>query len=392
VQFGGGAQAKVASYVLWLALKRDALDERDVLAGNVQDLNFATAGFLTKAPGATTTFAPVVHTTGSAMEVPAEAATMMPDPTALLRGYKPGGTPLTIAARISGEAKSAFPDGAPPPPAADKDKAAEKAGDKGADTAAKTPDGKIADKSDKNGAKAKVEKAADKKADPAPAAKPAEAKAEAAKAPPAPPARPHVASGKVNVVVVADTDFLQDQFWLEVRELLGQQLAMPIAHNGTFVLAALENLTGSDALISLRARGVADRPFEMVNALRRDAEVRYLASEQALTAKLNDLRTKLSSLQKEGSGGEELVLTEKDKQEIEKFRADMVSTQRELRHVKRELRKDIDNLDGVLKFVNIAAVPLLIGLIGIGWSYRRRRTGAPAGQGQGQAAEHTHDA
>ena len=62
------------------------------------------------------------------------------------------------------------------------------------------------------------------------------------------------------------------------------------------------------------------------------------------------------------------MLTDKDRQEIEKFRTDLVATQRELRHVKRELRKDIDKLDGVLKFVNIAAVPLLIGLAGVGWA------------------------
>jgi ABC-type uncharacterized transport system involved in gliding motility auxiliary subunit len=363
-------------------LKRDALDERDVLAGDIQELNFASAGSLAKAPDATTQFAPIVHTTASAMQVPAESVSMMPDPTALLRDYKRGGTPLTIAARISGDARSAFPDGAPQPPApaAAKDKA-------GDDKAAKAPDSKPADK--KNGATAKApEKAADKKADAAPAAKPAEARAEPAKAAPsAPPAKPHVASGKVNVVVVADTDFLQDQFWVEVRELLGQQLAMPIAHNGTFVLAALENLTGSDALISLRARGVANRPFELVNDLRREAEVRYLSSEQALTSRLTELRTKLAALQKDGSGGEELVLGDKDKQEIEKFRADLVATQRELRHVKRELRRDIDNLDGVLKFVNIAAVPLLIGLVSIGWAYRRRRTTVPA-----QTAEPSHDA
>jgi ABC-type uncharacterized transport system involved in gliding motility auxiliary subunit len=191
-----------------------------------------------------------------------------------------------------------------------------------------------------------------------------------------------VAAGKVNVIVVADTDFLQDQFWLDIRELLGQQVALPTAHNGTFVLSALENLTGSDALISLRARGVADRPFELVNDLRREAEVRYLSSEQALTARLTELRGKLANLQKEGDG-ENLVLSDKDRQEIEKFRSDLVATQRELRHVKRELRKDIDRLDGVLKFFNIAAVPLLIGLVSIGWAYRRRRPArAP------QAAEH----
>ena len=386
VQFGGGSAAKVASYVLWLGLKRGDFDEKDVLAGDVKEMNFASAGFLTKAADATTQFSPVVRTSASAMQIPAESVSVMPDPTMLLRNYQPGGTPLNIAARISGEAKSAFPSGAPPPPAADKDKAADKTGDKGADKAAKAPDNKAADKADKRAAAAaaKVEKAADKKAD--------VAKTDAAKAvPPAPPGKPHVASGKINVVVVADTDFLQDQFWLDVRDLLGQQVAMPSAHNGAFVLAALENLTGSDALISLRARGVADRPFELVNALRREAEMRYLSNEQALTARLTELRTKLASLQKEG-GGEELVLTEKDRQEIEKFRADLVATQRELRHVKRELRKDIDRLDGVLKFVNIAAVPLLIGLAGVGWAYRRRRTAVPSRPGEEQGAGASHDA
>jgi ABC-type uncharacterized transport system involved in gliding motility auxiliary subunit len=361
----------VASYVLWLGLKRGDLDEKDVLAGDIREMNFASAGFLNQAADATTQFSPVVRTSASAMQIPAQSVSVMPDPTMLLRNYQPGGTPLTIAARISGEAKSAYPNGAPPPPAADKDKAAEKTADKSADKAAKATDKKGA-------ANAKVDKAADKKA-------------ETAKPPPAPPVKPHVASGKVNLVVVADTDFLQDQFWLDVRDFLGQQVAMPSAHNGAFVLAALENLTGSDALISLRARGVADRPFELVNALRREAEMRYLSNEQALTARLTELRTKLAGLQKEGSG-EELVLTDKDKQEIEKFRADLVATQRELRHVKRELRKDIDRLDGVLKFVNIAAVPLLIGLASVGWAYRRRRTPVPSKRGEEQGAGASHDA
>ena len=374
VQFGGGTGAKVTSYVLWLALKRDALDERDVLAGDIKELNFASAGILAKTADATTQFTPIVHTTTSAMQIPAESVSMMPDPTALLRAYKAGGTPLTIAARVSGEAKSAFPDGAPPP-APTKDQAGEKSAEKSADKAAKAPE-----RSDKKGAtSAKApEKVADKKGDAA-AAPEQKAEPEAAKAP---PARPHVAAGKVNVIVVADTDFLQDQFWLDIRELLGQQVALPTAHNGTLVLSALENLTGSDALISLRARGVADRPFELVNDLRREAEMRNLSSEQALTARLTELRGKLASLQKEGDG-ENLVLSDKDRQEIEKFRSDLVATQRELRHVKRELRKDIDRLDGVLKFFNIAAVPLLIGLVSIGWAYRRRRPArAP------QAAEH----
>jgi ABC-type uncharacterized transport system involved in gliding motility auxiliary subunit len=334
VQFGSGARASVTDYVLWLGLDRRNLDERDVLAANIERLNFASAGILAKAADATTEFSPVVRTTSEAMEIPSDSVSIMPDAVGLLRSYKRGGKALTIAARVSGEAKSAFPEGRPAPPAEEK-----KDGDAAKDKADTTAP------------------AAEKKADAA-------------------PAKPHLANGKVNLIIVADSDFLQDQFWVEVREFLGQQIAVPNSHNGAFVLGALENLSGTDALISLRARGVTDRPFELVNELRRDAEQRFRSKEQVLTARLKEVQTKLAGLEKQGST-ENLVLTEKDRQEIEKFRGDMLAVRRDLREVKRELRKDIDRLDGVLKFANIAAVPLLVGLAGIGWAYRRRRGPGP---------------
>jgi ABC-type uncharacterized transport system involved in gliding motility auxiliary subunit len=343
VQFGGGPRASVTEYVLWLGLDRRNLDERDPLAGGIERLNLASAGLLDKAPDATTQFAPIIRTTADAMQIPADSVTMMPDAVGLLRNYKRGGKSLVLAARISGDAKSAFPDGPPPPPAPDAKSEAGKAPDKAKPPAAKAP-----------------APPPDKKSDAAVSARPKQ-----------------VTAGKINVVVVADSDFLNDQFWVEVREFLGQQVAIPNAHNGAFVLGALENLSGSDALISLRGRGISDRPFELVAELRRDAEERFRNKEQVLTARLREVQTKLAGLEKQ-SDGENLVLTDKDRQEIDKFRGDMLSVRRELREVKRELRKDIDRLDGVLKFANIAAVPLLIGFAGIGWAaYRRRRTSAP---------------
>ena len=330
VQFGGGAQSSVTDYVLWLGLDRRNLDERDPLAANIERLNFASVGILSKAADAKTEFTPLINTTLESMEIPASAVSMMPDAVGLLRDYKRGGKALTIAARVSGDAKTAFPDGKPAPaPAPKKD---------GEDKAATPPP------------------ADDKKADA--------------------PAKAQVTSGKINVVLIADSDFLQDQFWAEIREFLGQQVAVPNAHNSAFVLAALENLSGTDALISLRARGVTDRPFEFVDDLRRDAEQRFRNKEQELTARLRDVQTKLAHLEKEGDG-DSVILTEQERQEIEKFRGDMLSIRRDPREVKRELRKDIDRLDGVLKFANVAAVPLLIGIAGIAWAYRRRRIVAP---------------
>src|SRR5215470_80422 len=334
VQFGGGARPVVTEYVSWLTLDRSRIDENDVLSGGIERINLSTPGFLSKAEGAKTQVSPILLTSDRAMQIPADKFAGMPDPVGLLRSYKPEGKPLMLAARITGEANTAFPDGV---------------------------------------AKA----AADKDAPAAPAAdgKTAEAKAEAKSEPKAEAAatvKPGRSNGRINVIVVADTDLLSDQFWVDTREFLGQQVAIPNASNAALVVNALDNLSGSDSLIGLRARGVEERPFKLVNELRRDAEQRYREKEQLLTNKLKDVQGQLAKLESAGEGGATL-LTESEKQTVEKFRSDMLSIRRELREVKRALREDIDRLDGWLKFANIALVPLLIGVGGIGWATLNRR-------------------
>jgi ABC-type uncharacterized transport system involved in gliding motility auxiliary subunit len=265
----------------------------------------------------------------------------------LLRAYKPEGKSLMLAARVSGTANSAYPDGAPKPAKAEEDDKAK--------TAAAKPEGAKADAA---------------KSDASKDGKPKEEKPEGAAA------KPHKASGQINAIVIADTDLLSDQFWVDVRDFLGQQVAIPNASNAAFIVNALDNLSGSDALIALRGRGAEDRPFQLVNDLRRDSERRYREKEQALTAKLKEVQDQLTKLENAGEGGN-VIVSESDRQAIEKFRSDMLAIRRELREVKRALREDIDRLDGWLKFANIALVPLLVGVGGIGWAVRQRRRTGP---------------
>ncbi|HXE69678.1 MAG TPA: Gldg family protein [Hyphomicrobiaceae bacterium] len=351
VQFGGGARPVVTEYVAWLTLDRSRLDEKDVLSGGIERINMSTPGFLSKAEGAKTQIAPLLLTSDRAMQIPADKFAGMPDPVGLLRGYKPEGKPLMLAARITGEADTAFPDGVAKPAAA-----------KPADASTPAADGK---------------------------AEPPKTEPKAEEAPVL--VKPARSNGRINVIVVADTDLLSDQFWVDTREFLGQQVAIPNASNAAFVVNALDNLSGSDQLIGLRARGVEERPFKLVNELRRDAEQRYREKEQLLTNRLKDVQGQLAKLESAGEAGA-TILSESEKQTIEKFRSDMLATRRELREVKRALREDIDRLDGWLKFTNIALVPILIGFGGIGWAalQRRRRNGddnnSRSGDDQGGAA------
>jgi ABC-type uncharacterized transport system involved in gliding motility auxiliary subunit len=414
VQFGGGARPLVTEYVAWLGLDHSNIDEKDVLSGGIDKLNLASAGFLTKAEGATTTLMPILETSPQAMQIAADKLQMMPDPVGLLRAYKGEGERLILAARVSGEANSAFADG-PPKPKADEEAgkakvaAAPKADAPGApkdegkakDAAAPKADTPAAPKPDAPGA-TKADAARDDAAKGPPPAAPPAAGATADKATAAPKtdtsaaeatkeaapadsgAKPHRASGHVTAIIVADSDMLADQFWVDVREFLGQQVAIPNASNAAFVVNALDNLSGTEALIALRGRGTDDRPFQLVNELRRDAERRYREKEQTLTTKLKEVQEQLAKYENSGDGGNAL-LSENDRQAIDRFRADMLTIRRELREVKLALRQDIDRLDGWLRFANIGLVPLLIGIGGGGWVLlRRRRARGASGVDRGE--------
>jgi ABC-type uncharacterized transport system involved in gliding motility auxiliary subunit len=379
-----------------MQIDKAQINDKDPLAASIRRLNVGTAGALTKVEGATTIIQPLIETTPRSGLIEADKVKFRPDPLAILRGFKSGGKPLMLAARIGGEAKSAYPNGRPK----DDDKKDET---KAPDKAAKTDDkaqaepaktaaepGKATAEPAKADAPAGAAKPADSSAPATKAAdaKPADASAPAAKggevkpadakpadAKPAETGRPHIAAGRVNIVIVADADMLADHFWVEVRDFLGQQMAIPQADNAGFVVNALENLSGGEALADLRGRGVVERPFELVNAIRRDAEQRYRQTEEGLVAKLQDLQQKLAKVEtKGGDGGDQatVILSDAEKAEIEKFRGEMLTVRRELRDVKAALRRDIDQLDGWLKFFNIAAVPLLIGLCGLGVGLMRR--------------------
>lgn len=176
----------------------------------------------------------------------------------------------------------------------------------------------------------------------------------------------HLASGSAPsaLIVVADTDLLDDQSWLARQNLLGQDILIPLADNGDFVANALDHLVGSEVFADLRGREVALRPFTRLVELRRDAERAYRAKERELLDRLNELENKLRALQLP-AGEDQPVLSAEQREEIRKIRTDILETRRELREVQYALRRDIEALQARARFANIAAVPLLIAILAL---------------------------
>nr|MBP8172151.1 Gldg family protein [Pseudomonas sp.] len=178
----------------------------------------------------------------------------------------------------------------------------------------------------------------------------------------------------INVILVADTDLLSDRMWVQVQDFFGQRMPQPWADNASFTINALDNLSGSDALISVRSRGRFSRPFEVVDALQRSAETKFREQEAELQQRLAATEQQLASLQQSDDPAQSPQLTPQQQATLQQFMAEKVRIRKELREVRFQLNADIDALGRNLKLINIALVPLLLTLgVLLLWFWRRRK-------------------
>ena len=140
----------------------------------------------------------------------------------------------------------------------------------------------------------------------------------------------------------------------------------------------VEQLAAGNDLISLRSRESSFRPLTVVRELEADAQKAYFGKIQALEDELQKTNAKLQELQKQGaagpggkSGGQ--ILTAEQQAELERFRKRVAETRIELKEVRKNLRQDAEALVFFTKVVNIALMPILIALFGLGVALVRRR-------------------
>lgn len=176
----------------------------------------------------------------------------------------------------------------------------------------------------------------------------------------------------INVIVVADSDMLSDRMWVHVQDFFGQRLPQPWADNGSFAINALDNLSGSDALINIRSRGNFNRPFTMVDTLQRSAQERFRQTEQELQSRLAATEEKLYVLQQAIDPEQHLELTDEQQATVQQFLQEKLQLRKELREVRYQLNADIESLGTKLKFFNIGVMPILLTFMLIMLSLSRR--------------------
>jgi ABC-type uncharacterized transport system involved in gliding motility auxiliary subunit len=183
----------------------------------------------------------------------------------------------------------------------------------------------------------------------------------------------------LELIVVADTDVLSDYLWVHAQELAGQRIAQPFANNGDLVANALDNLAGSDDLISIRGRATYQRPFARVEALRARADDRFRDKEQELEKQLHATEDQLSALQSQRTDRGAAILTPDQEQALNRFQGEKLRIRKELRDVRLGLDQEITRLGNWVKFINIVLAPVLFAVLAvlIGLLLRRHRRVGP---------------
>lgn len=292
-------------YLPWLRLTEKNFNPDDFSSSQLNLIHMGTVGALEKVEDKGITITPLIQTSEQSTKLERDLILFQRNPDVIMDNFKSEDKRMLIAARLNGKAKSYFPDGKPAMATADGSDAAQP----------KDPD--------------------------------------------------FVAEGDLNVILVADTDILADHFWVRSQNMFGVAVPQPIANNADFVMNSIDNLSGNNDLISLRGREKYSRPFEIVEKIRREAELEFRQRETELQTILEETENKIRQLQQEQGNETSYLLNNELTKEIETYRDERLATRKELRSVQHELKKNIEKLGAQIRFINIGLIPLLITLMAL---------------------------
>lgn len=335
----GGQGSQPVPYLPWIGVPKEGLTRDDAVTGLLGRVNVISPGVIQRkgttpanaAPGepapppsaadSSVELTPLIRTSRKAALLDGFMVKLSQrDPNMLRNGFKPTDTEYTLAARVGGKAKSAFPGGRPP----------------------RSPD-------DDAGSE---------------------------------PSKPHLAEsvGTINAIIVADADMLTDMFW--AREQTFGQISLgftKIADNGDFVVNAVDSLMGSTDLMSVRARGDYTKPFTRVEKMEKATAEAQQKELEELNLKLQEAERRIGELQRQrgDSSSQAMILTPEQRAEIKKFEDQRLATRKQIRKKEFELRKDTEALATRLKIINIGLVPVLVSAAAVGLgAFRLSRRGS----------------
>lgn len=323
MQLGGraGAPQEAPTY---LSITPEGINADDIVTSQLDNIWYFSGGAFSGTPANGLKQTVLLKSSPDSQLVDGFLANLSSD--AILKEFKPSGKEHALAIRLTGRFKTAFPNGKP----ADKKENAS-----GGD-AEKKDETKPADTSLKE------------------------------------------SQQETTVILVGDADMLSDNFTLRRFASPFGTLAMAMNANLNFAQNAVEQLAGDQRLIAVRSRATLNRPFTRVKKMEAAARMRYQDELARLEQSKTEAQQRINELQAQKKDkSQRFILSPEQEQELLRFQKTVAETNKKLRQVQKDLRRDVDALQRRLTWLNIAAMPLAVTLCGVVLAaIKRKRTAA----------------
>ncbi|MBN2270366.1 MAG: GldG family protein, partial [Sedimentisphaerales bacterium] len=170
------------------------------------------------------------------------------------------------------------------------------------------------------------------------------------------------------VVVFSDVDFLSDR--VAYREsFFGSK--MVVGDNSALLLNAIDDLSGSSDLVSIRSRGNFRRPFTVVDAIEKQAEEKTAEKMKGIEAAIAGYNAELQKMVSSAKEGEEEVLGNAILKQRRDLEQKIYDAERQKRVIRMERREGIDGLGRKLQRRNTLMVPAAILIVAVVLGTRR---------------------
>jgi ABC-type uncharacterized transport system involved in gliding motility auxiliary subunit len=180
------------------------------------------------------------------------------------------------------------------------------------------------------------------------------------------------ASKPGNVFLIADIDAFYDRFAYTVQNYGGTQMATPANGNSALLFNIIDQAIGSKHLIGSRSRAATRRPFTVIQEMETKFNDHVGSKIEEFQTKQRQAQGKLQELQAQKTKGSELFLSPEQEAEIENLRKQQVEYSRLIREQEKDLRRQKDNLAGNITLLNVVVVPVLVILFGLSLYIARR--------------------
>jgi ABC-type uncharacterized transport system involved in gliding motility auxiliary subunit len=175
-----------------------------------------------------------------------------------------------------------------------------------------------------------------------------------------------------NVFLLPDIDAFYDRFAYNVQNFGGTAIASPSNGNATLLLNLIGQAAGSKYLIGARSRSATRRPFTVIQNMEADFNQRVGKKVAEIKEEEKKTQQRLSELQSQKARGKELYLSPEQEAEIRKLQQQEIDAKRKIREQEKDLQKQKDELGGRITLLNVAVMPALVIIAGIGYFFRRR--------------------